>query len=158
MELGAGGKKGSREADASSEKDAGDETEAPKPAMAFICWFCIVDPPANRSLSKEGSEASGGGIASGSGDGGAGHLPGRAAAFSRRLIVRWWSAAREVLGGGSGGCGLSGDMLRREGGASCCDGVGLWPNDVGFWGGSGGEGLRRGDETKSSKSSKRSLE
>jgi hypothetical protein len=154
---GTGGKEGSREVDVSRERDAGDETEAPMLAMAFTCWFCIVEPPANRSLSKEGWEAPGRGIASGSGDGGAGHLPGRAAAISRRLIVRWWSAAREVLRG-SGGCGLSGDMLRSDSWANCCEGFGLWPNDVGFWGGRGGEGVRRGDEMKSSKSSRGSLD
>lgn len=44
-------------------------------------------------------------------------------------------------------------MLRV--GCDCCNG--LCPKEIGFAGGRGGEGVRRGDETKSSKSSKRSL-
>jgi hypothetical protein len=58
------------------------------PAAAVVCWSCIVEPPASKSLSTEDSKAPGGGIASGRGDGGAGHRPGRAAAVSTRLLVR----------------------------------------------------------------------
>jgi len=75
-------------ADAASEKCAGDETEVPIPAGAVVCWSCIIELSASRSLPREGSEAPGGGIASGRGDGGAGHFPGRAAAVSTRLLVR----------------------------------------------------------------------
>lgn len=56
--------------------------------------------------------------------------------------------------GGSGGCGFSGDILRNDVG-----GCFKWClSNVGFLGGRGGEGVRTGDDTKSSKSSRSLLE
>ena len=83
-------------------------------------------------------------IACGRGDGGAGHCPGRAAARSMRLSVRWCDDAlasfssdeRTVAGWAI--FGSSSDMSGREG----------------FEIGRGGEGVRRTDDVLPAKSSK----
>lgn len=75
-------------------------------------------------------------IACGSGDGGAGHCPGRAAARSMRLSVRMCWLARA--------CFSSGDKTDR--GAGIDGGLGV-SGFADFEIGRGGEGVRRADET-----------
>jgi hypothetical protein len=99
--------------------------------------FCPCPCPCIRCCPKEGSGNGGGGSAGGTGDLGAGHLPVRRAAVSTRLwlFVRPCSVAVFV-----GVCVCVFDLAgRRERGD--------------FDRGRGGEGVRRGEETKSSKSS-----
>lgn len=128
---------------------AGDDADGARPSKDRACWLCVTDasllspPNISSFIDWEGDDA-GGGSASGRGDGGAGHIPRRAAAVSTKLSVRWWSAARDIRTGG-GPCCWRGDVPVL---------IGFDVNESGFEGGRGGEGDRTGEETKSSKSSK----
>lgn len=105
-----------------------------------------------------GGGGGGGEIASGRGEGGAGHRPGLAAAVSTRLSVRAWAAARDVFCGGGGGGG-GGKESRLLVDLSPCGGGGGLMRPIVLDGGRGGVGVRKvgviGEETNSSNSSKR---